>query len=61
LDYRRLAGSLGYYRAGWFAPLGAGLEAAIESAGYRREWDASVYLYEKHQSLSSLLPALPVV
>lgn len=51
LDYRRLAGSLGFGRAGWFAPLGAGLEAALDSAGYQREWDASVYLYEKRHPL----------
>jgi GNAT superfamily N-acetyltransferase len=61
LDYRRLAGSLGFGRAGWFAPLGAGLEATLSSAGYKREWDASVYLYEKRHPLWSLLPALAVV
>jgi GNAT superfamily N-acetyltransferase len=48
LDYRRLAGSLGFERAGWFAPLDAGLEDILTSAGYQREWDASLYLYEKH-------------
>jgi len=51
LDYRRLAGSLGFGRAGWFAPLGASLEATLSSAGYKREWDASVYLYEKRHLL----------
>jgi len=61
LDYRRLAGSLGFGRAGWFAPLGTGLEAALGSAGYQREWDASVYLYEKRHPLSSLVSALAVV
>ena len=47
LDFRRLAGSLGYSRLGWFAPLGTGLEAALERTGFKREWDASVYVYEK--------------
>jgi GNAT superfamily N-acetyltransferase len=47
LDFRRLAGVLGYQRAGWFAPLGVGLEPVMENAGYLRDWDASIYAYEK--------------
>jgi Acetyltransferase (GNAT) family len=47
LEFRRQAGSSGFSRAGWFAPLAAGLEQALESAGFEREWDASVYVYEK--------------
>jgi GNAT superfamily N-acetyltransferase len=48
LDFRQLAGACGFERAGWFAPLGAGLEEVLISAGFQREWDASVYVYEKH-------------
>ncbi len=51
LDFRRLAGALGYSKAAWFAPLGAGLEANLESAGYEREWEASVYVYEKQHPI----------
>jgi GNAT superfamily N-acetyltransferase len=47
LDYRRLAGSCRYGRAGWFAPLGAGVEDILARAGFQRAWDASVYVYEK--------------
>jgi hypothetical protein len=46
-EYRRLAGASGFARAGWFAPPGAGLEESLAEAGYQREWDASVYVYEK--------------
>jgi GNAT superfamily N-acetyltransferase len=61
LDFRRLAKSLGFDRAGWYPPLGIGLEAMLESAGYQRVWDASVYLYEKHHPLYSPSSALGMV
>jgi GNAT superfamily N-acetyltransferase len=46
-DYRCLAGSLGQKRAAWFAPLGAGLEPALLAAGFQREWEDSLYVFEK--------------
>jgi len=46
-DLRLLAGGLGYQRAGWMASLHPGITAALGSAGYQREWDAEMYLYEK--------------
>jgi GNAT superfamily N-acetyltransferase len=54
LDFRRLAGSSSFGRAGWYAPPSAGLEEALTRAGYQRAWDASVYVYEKnHPSRAS--------
>jgi GNAT superfamily N-acetyltransferase len=46
-DYRRLAGSLGLGRAAWFAPLDAALEPSLQAAGYQRDWEESLYIYEK--------------
>ena len=48
LDFRRLAAEKGVRRAAWLAPLEQGLESKLEAAGYKRDWDASVYIYEKH-------------
>ena len=46
-DYRSLARSLGYQRVTWFVPHQAGLEPALEAAGYRKEWEDSLFVYEK--------------
>ncbi len=46
-DYRSLARSLGYQRVTWFVPHQAGLEPALEAADYRKEWEDSLFVYEK--------------
>ena len=50
-DLRLLAGELGYSRAGWMASLHPGITAALGAAGYQREWDAEMYLYEKQHAM----------
>jgi GNAT superfamily N-acetyltransferase len=47
LDYRRLAARLGYRQAGWFAPLHPGLLPALQAAGFERDWDETLLLYQK--------------
>ncbi len=46
-DFRLLAGSMGQEKAAWFAPLGVGLEPVLRAAGYQREWEDSLYVFEK--------------
>jgi len=46
-DYRRLAQALGLGRAAWFAPLDGTLEPSLLAAGYQRDWEDSLYVYEK--------------
>jgi hypothetical protein len=46
-DYRRLAGSLGYPRVSWMAPLEPALEPALLEAGFQRDWDDSLFIFEK--------------
>jgi GNAT superfamily N-acetyltransferase len=46
-DYRRLARSLGYAKANWGAPLHPSLLPLLEAAGFRREWDAAIFIYAK--------------
>ena len=46
-DYRSLAGSLGLKQASWFAPLDPALEPALLAAGYQRDWENSLYIFEK--------------
>ncbi|MCI0519452.1 MAG: GNAT family N-acetyltransferase [Chloroflexi bacterium] len=47
-DVRRLAWALGLPRAGWWAPLDVNLEGALAQAGYRRDWEHALFLYEKN-------------
>ena len=47
LDFRVLAGASGYAKVTWMAPLDPGLAATLQAAGFHRDWDASLYLYEK--------------
>ena len=49
-DFRCQAAAAGYARAEWLAPLEPGVETALQSAGFQREWDASIYIYEKQRS-----------
>jgi hypothetical protein len=47
LDYRRLAGRMGYDRAGWMAPEKEAILPVLYSAGYQSDWENSLYLFEK--------------
>jgi len=47
LDYRSLAGILGYSQAAWMAPLYDSLAPVLETAGYKRVWENSLYLFAK--------------
>lgn len=47
LNYRRLAGQHGYAHAGWTTAMNPELLAIVDSAGFARAWDGSVYLFEK--------------
>lgn len=49
-NFRCLAASRGYNQAGWVAPMRVEVISALEQAGFTREWDGSVYLYEKRQA-----------
>lgn len=46
-DFRGLAADLGYEQVGWMAPLHPDLLPALAAAGFERDWDASIYIYEK--------------
>lgn len=57
-DYRRLAGGLGFQKAAWLAPVHAGLFSQLESAGFVREWDMSLWIFaRKHPSAGGVLRA----
>jgi GNAT superfamily N-acetyltransferase len=47
VEYRRLAGALGYQRCAWMAPDQAHILGALEVAGFRSDWENSLYLFEK--------------
>ena len=55
-DYRALARSLGHNRVTWFVPSHASLEPALDAAGYRKEWEDSLFIYEKMASSESKNP-----
>jgi GNAT superfamily N-acetyltransferase len=46
-DCRRLAKSQGYEQIHWAAPLNPDLHPLLEAGGFRREWDAAVFIYAK--------------
>ena len=46
-DFRRLAAVLGFPKAGWLAPLHPQVLPLLESAGFQRDWENSLYLFEK--------------
>jgi GNAT superfamily N-acetyltransferase len=46
-DFRRLAKSQGYAKAIWGAPTHPDLQPLLEAGGFRREWDAAVFIYAK--------------
>lgn len=47
LDCRRLVGILGYNRVDWVASLDLELQTILQGAGFQREWELSLYIYEK--------------
>jgi hypothetical protein len=47
LDYRRLAGSLGYAAVEWIVPLNPELLSVIQEAGFKQSGDEVLYLFEK--------------
>ena len=55
-DYRRLAADLGYEQAACAAPLRPGSAAALEAAGFRRDWEEILYLFEKPNPVSPRNP-----
>ena len=50
-DFRQMAGAMENDRAGWLAGLHPELEPILMAAGFQRDWDASLYIYEKMHSL----------
>jgi GNAT superfamily N-acetyltransferase len=47
LDYRRLAAAQGYKQAGWIASLHPDLQPYLAGAGFRRDWDIALSLFER--------------
>jgi GNAT superfamily N-acetyltransferase len=48
-EFRQLGKELGSRRVGWFVQVNPILVRFLEQAGYRREWEASLFLFEKTQ------------
>jgi GNAT superfamily N-acetyltransferase len=46
-DFRWLAGHLGFDLAGWIAPLHRDVEPMLNQAGFQRDWDSSLYIFER--------------
>ncbi len=46
LDYRRLAAAQGYQQAGWVASLHPDLQPYLEGAGFHRDWDVALSVFE---------------
>jgi GNAT superfamily N-acetyltransferase len=49
-DYRRLMARLGLAWAGWIASLHPDLQSILLEAGFVRDWDESLYVYERRGS-----------
>lgn len=47
VDFRRQAAAQGWSHVGWMASLNPKLVEGLLAAGFHRDWDASMYLYEK--------------
>lgn len=46
LDYRRLASAQGYQQVGWVASLHPALQPYLVEAGFHRDWDKALSVYE---------------
>ena len=49
IDLRRLAGQLGFDRLVWLAPAMEKVEAALQQAGFKTDWDGTGFLFEKRR------------
>lgn len=49
-DFRRLAAVMNHDHAGWFVPLRNELIPFLEQAGYQRDWEDSLYIFERQHS-----------
>jgi GNAT superfamily N-acetyltransferase len=47
-DVRMLAGNYGYAGVTWMAPLIPRIAGNLSQAGFKRDWDASLLIFEKH-------------
>lgn len=47
-DILELANSLGSEHVTWFAPIDSNLIPILEAAGFRRDWEESLYIYQKN-------------
>lgn len=47
MEFRCLAGALGYQRCAWMAPDRAQILTALQRAGFQSDWENSLYLFEK--------------
>lgn len=56
MEYRKLSGQLEFRQSGWVAPLDPEIEPLLSQAGFQRDWDASLYIYEKRHVNFSAMP-----
>jgi GNAT superfamily N-acetyltransferase len=49
-DYRRLMHKIGYKSASWTAPNQPEVLSSLETAGFQRSWDVSLYIFELKSS-----------
>jgi GNAT superfamily N-acetyltransferase len=54
LDLRGLAASLNYPSVAWAAALQSDLAPILEKAGFQRDWDKSLYIFEKKHPRQSI-------
>jgi hypothetical protein len=47
-DAGRLAGNYGYAGVTWLAPLSPRIVNNLSQAGFKRDWDSSLLIFEKH-------------
>jgi GNAT superfamily N-acetyltransferase len=52
IDYRKYGAGLSYEQVGWLVPVQPAFLKALEAAGYRRDWDGSLYLFAKSMPAS---------
>jgi ribosomal protein S18 acetylase RimI-like enzyme len=52
-DFRWLASQKGFHEAKWIAPCKSDVEARILKAGFQRQWDNSLLLFEKEHPSSA--------
>lgn len=50
-DVRRLGAAADYQKVGWIAPLLSDLVDTLDQAGFKRDWDESILIYEKSHPL----------